>query len=108
MERSALWLILLIAGCTPPQPGSVDARPGRGHTAVASTGTLGRDGEGHAAVAYRRPQPLNCGTPDTFKICAVPLIPVVVVAETLPPLPVPMVDIIQLPVDLVQLPADEQ
>ena len=82
MKRSALWLILL-AGCTPPQGGPLTA------DALDATTVIG-------AVPHRRPQPLNCGTPYSFKICPVPLLPVAKV-ETLPPIAIPVVEIIQLP-----------
>jgi hypothetical protein len=81
MKRSALWLILL-AGCTAPEQPPF--------TVAALDATV------VGATPHRRPQPLNCGTPYSFKICPVPLLPVVKV-ETLPPIAIPVVEIIQLP-----------
>jgi hypothetical protein len=84
MERSAVWLIMLVTGCTSqPQPPEA--------VADANPIVIG-------APPHHRPQPLNCGTPYSFKICPVPLMPVVGLGD-LPPLPIPMVDIIQLPQD---------
>lgn len=82
MERSALWLIMLIAGCT--------ASPPQQPQALADAIAIG------APPQHRRPQPLNCGTPFDFKICPVPRMPITMV-ESLPPIAVPVVDIIEMP-----------
>jgi hypothetical protein len=74
-----LLLLLLLVGCTPPSSPIVTERaPFR--------------------VAYLpgRLQPLNCGTPDEFKICPVPHT-LVMKVEDLPPIIVPSVEIEQLP-----------
>ena len=85
MGRSALCLIMLIAGCTVPQSSQPLLYAG-----VAA---------GHVMPAHlHKPQPLNCGTPPpgSFKICPVPLMPVNKV-ETLPLIAIPVVDIIEMP-----------
>jgi hypothetical protein len=81
MKRSAFWLITAVAGCGAPQ-----SQPPQ---TVADTIVIG-------APSHRRPQPLNCGTPYQFKICPVPLM-AVTKTETLPPILVPVVEIIQIP-----------
>ena len=73
-------LLLLLAGCTPPPVAAT-------HPATEPL---------RAYYVAQRMQPLNCGTPDVFKICPVPLLPIIKI-EDLPPLVIPSVEIEQLP-----------
>ena len=76
---------MLVAGCTAPQSSQPYLYAG-----VAA---------GQVKPAHlRAPQPLNCGTPPpgAFKICPVPHA-LVMKIETLPPLAIPVVDIIEMP-----------